>query len=46
MFKKIHYWFLVLKLRNFYKKTFNKTNEESLKLAKQTANSIINDLYE
>jgi hypothetical protein len=46
MFKKMHYWFLVIKLRSFYKKTFNKTNEESLKLAKQTAQSIIYNRYE
>ena len=46
MFKTIHYWYLVIKLRYFYKKTFNKTNEESLELAKKTAQSIINDLYD
>lgn len=46
MFKKIHYWFLVLKLKSFYKKTFNKTNKESLELAKQTAKSIIFTMYE
>lgn len=46
MFKKIHYWFLVLKLRNFYKRTFYKTNKESLALAKKTAKSIIYNMYE
>ena len=46
MFKTIHYWFLVIKLRSFYKKTFNKTNEESLKLAKQTAKSMIFTMYD
>lgn len=46
MFKKMHYWFLVIKLRSFYKKTFNKTNEESLALAKKTAHSIIFTMYD
>tara|TARA_R110000868_G_scaffold268184_2_gene527421 strand:- start:951 stop:1091 length:141 start_codon:yes stop_codon:yes gene_type:complete len=46
MIKTIHYWIYVLKLRSFYKNTFNKSNKESLELAKKTAQSIINDLYE
>jgi len=46
MFKTIHYWYLVIKLKYFYKNTFYKSNEESLELAKKTAQSIINDLYD
>lgn len=46
MFKTIHYWYLVIKLRYFFKKNFNKTNEESLALAKKTAKSIIYTIYE
>ena len=46
MFKTIHYWYLVIKLRYFFKKHFNKTNEESLKLAKETAQRLIYTMYE
>jgi hypothetical protein len=46
MFKMIHYWYLVLKLRYFFKKNFNKTNDESLRLAKETAKQLIYTMYE
>jgi len=46
MLKTIHYWYLVIKLRYFFKKNFNKTNEQALKLAKETATRIIYTIYE
>ena len=46
MFKTIHYWYLVIKLRYFFKKQFNKSNKESLELAKKTAKDLIYTIYE
>jgi hypothetical protein len=46
MLKTIHYWYLVIKLRYFFKKNFNKSNVESLELAKKTAKELIYTIYE
>ena len=46
MLKTIHYWYLVIKLRYFFKKSFNKSNAESLLLAKKTAKDLIYTIYD
>ena len=46
MLKQLHYWYLVLKLRYFFKKSFNKSNAESLLLAKKTAKNLIYTIYD